>query len=83
MEISVDISLYPIADNFINPIDEFLNHLSANKTINISTGKMSTIITGKYEDVMDVLNNTIKPAFERNLAVFVIKITNACDFCVS
>jgi hypothetical protein len=46
-------------------------------------GKMSTLITGDYEDVILLLVKTIKPIMEKYPSVFSLKITNACKTCKS
>jgi uncharacterized protein YqgV (UPF0045/DUF77 family) len=77
MRVAVDISLYPIADDFLTPIKDVVERLNANSAVEVETNAMSTQIRGEYDDVMAVLNKEMKDTFERNpKAVFVMKILN-------
>ena len=77
MQVAVDISLYPIADDFIPPIDDVIARLNTHASIEVSTNPMSTQLRGEYDDVMSALNQEIKTSFENmQHAVFAIKILN-------
>jgi uncharacterized protein YqgV (UPF0045/DUF77 family) len=77
MRVAVDISLYPLADDFIPPIQDVIERLNAISSIEVLTNAMSTQIRGEYEEVMAALNQEIKKTFEQcPKAVFAIKILN-------
>ena len=77
MRIAVDISLYPLADDFIPPIDDVIKRLNSHESLEVITNPMSTRIRGEYDEVMAVLNREIKTTFESSpKAVFAIKILN-------
>ncbi len=77
MRVAVDISLYPLADDFIPPIKDVIDRLNANSSVDVVTNAMSTQIRGEYDDVMAALNKEIKTTFEQcPKAVFAIKILN-------
>ena len=77
MKVVVDISLYPIADDFIPPIQDVIERLNTHATIEVATNPMSTQVRGEYDDVMAVLDQEIKTTFEQcPKAVFAIKILN-------
>lgn len=77
MRVAVDISLYPIADDFIPPIDDVIERLNSHESIEVATNPMSTQVRGEYDDVMAALNREIKTTFESSpKAVFAIKILN-------
>ena len=77
MRVAVDISLYPIADVFIPPIQDVIKRLNTHAAIEVATNPMSTQVRGEYDDVMAVLNQEIKTTFEEcPKAVFAIKILN-------
>lgn len=42
---------------------------------------MSSLLTGNYEDVMELLNCQLKPFLEKYPSVFMLKISNACKTC--
>jgi uncharacterized protein YqgV (UPF0045/DUF77 family) len=77
MRIAVDISLYPIADDFIPPIDDVIERLNSHDSLEVITNPMSTQVYGEYDVVMAALNREIKATFESSpRAVFAIKILN-------
>ena len=77
MRVAVDISLYPLDQDFIPPIDDVIARLNSHSTIEVETNPMSTQVRGEFDDVMQVLHKEIGTTFE-NLpkAVFAIKILN-------
>ena len=77
MQVAVDISLYPIADDFIPPIDDVIERLNSHESLKVSTNAMSTQVFGEYDEVMDALKIEIGATFETSpRAVFAIKILN-------
>ena len=77
MRVAVDISLYPLADDFIPPIKDVIARLNANSSVEVVTNTMSTQIRGDYDVVMAALNQEIKKTFDQcPKAVFAIKILN-------
>lgn len=77
MRVAVDISLYPLADDFIPPIKDVIDRLNANSLVDVVTNAMSTQIRGEYDEVMAALNQEIRATFEQcPKAVFAIRILN-------
>ena len=77
MQVAVDISLYPLTNDFISPIDDVIERLKAHDALEVITNPMSTQIRGEYDEVMSVINRELKTTFETSRkAVFVIKILN-------
>ena len=77
MRVAVDISLYPLQEDLIPPIDDVIARLKAHDDLQIDTNSMSTQICGEYDIVMSVLTGELKATFERlPKAVFVMKILN-------
>jgi uncharacterized protein YqgV (UPF0045/DUF77 family) len=77
MRVAVDISLYPLADDFLPPIKDVIDRLNAKSSVEVVTNAMSTQIRGEYDEVMAVLNQEIKKTFDQYpKAVFAIKILN-------
>jgi uncharacterized protein YqgV (UPF0045/DUF77 family) len=77
MRVAVDISLYPLADDFLPPIKDVIGRLNANSSVEVVTNAMSTQIRGEYDEVMAVLNQEIKKTFDQYpKVVFAIKILN-------
>lgn len=77
MRVAVDISLYPLADEFIAPIKDVVERLNEASSVEVETNAMSTQIRGEYEDVMAILNREIRATFDQcPKAVFTIRILN-------
>ena len=77
MNIAVDISLYPLDNNFIPPIKDFIKRLQENESIEVVTNPMSMQVRGEYEIVMRIIQKEIKKTFlESSKAVFAIKVLN-------
>ncbi|WP_158870791.1 class I SAM-dependent methyltransferase [Maribellus comscasis] len=81
MEISVEISYYALQGDYNTPVEEFLGTISKNKEITVESGIMSTLISGEYSKVMELLSQSIKPLMEKYPSVFTLKIANACKTC--
>ena len=77
MKIAVDVSLYPLAADFVPPIRDVIGRLNRHSQLEVVTNPMSTQIRGEYDDVMAALKEEMKTTFE-NLpkAVFAVKILN-------
>ena len=75
MKIGVEISLYPLRNDYIPPIRGFIERLNADGRFEVITNDMSTQVFGDYEDVMGALTRELKPTFEREgKAIFVMKV---------
>ena len=77
MNISVDISYYPLQEEFIPPIKDFIARINKNKLLIVKTNGMSTQVFGEFEEVMHTLSSEIKSSFELPHSVFILKIINA------
>lgn len=77
MNISVEISYYPLNEEFVPPIREFINRLHNHDGIITRTNGMSTQVFGEYGQVMDTLKEEIGQSFINPHSVFVMKIINA------
>lgn len=77
MQVAVDISLYPLDEDFIPPIKDVIARLASHDAVEIEYNRMSTQIRGDYDVVMPVLTEEIRTTFENvPKAVFAIKILN-------
>lgn len=75
MQLSVEISLYPLQDAYIDKIDDFLQELNANRQqVEIRTSNMSTRLFGEFHAVTKLLNAAIEHSMQRHgKMVFVVK----------
>ena len=77
MRVAVDISLYPLADDFLPPIKDIVERFNEISSVEVVTNPMSTQIRGEYDEVMAVLNQEIRNTFDQcPKVVFAIKILN-------
>jgi uncharacterized protein YqgV (UPF0045/DUF77 family) len=63
MEVSVELTLTPLQDEFEPPILDFIKALRASK-LKVMENPLSTQIYGDYNAVMETLNREIETAFE-------------------
>lgn len=74
MYLSVQLSCYPLKDDYKPPILELIERLKQTG-LEVYPGRMSTEIFGDYDEVMSVLSDTMKWSFETyGKSVFVAKI---------
>jgi len=74
MNVSIDISMYPLHKDFEKPIIDFIKLLRESEFHTEENG-LSTQIFGEYLAIMDFVNSTIHQALldEKN-CVFILKI---------
>ena len=74
MQVSIEISMYPLRDEFIPPINEFINTLNKADSVEVKTNSISTQVFGDYDDVMDLLKVAMRRSHENwGTSVFVTK----------
>jgi uncharacterized protein YqgV (UPF0045/DUF77 family) len=76
MNISVEISYYPLQEEFIPPIKDFIERMNRYTELQCVTNGMSTQVFGSYDNVMTAITSEIKQSFELPHSVFVLKIVN-------
>lgn len=77
MRVAVDISLYPLAEEFLTPIRDVIERLKAYDALEVAVTPMSTQIRGDYDEVMAALTAEIRETFDTvPKAVFAIRILN-------
>lgn len=63
MEVSVELTLTPLQDDFEPPIIGLIQALR-DSGLTVMENPLSTQVYGSYDDVMQVLNKELKTAFE-------------------
>ena len=77
MQVAVDISLYPLDENFIPPIRDIIERLAAHEEIDVERNRMSTQLRGEFDVVMPILSREIRRTFDDvPKAVFAVRILN-------
>lgn len=79
MEIGVEISLYPLAEQFAPEIHDFIARLAAAGDLKVVSGSFSTQIFGEYERIFEILRRELHATFESRdrqggKAAFVLKV---------
>jgi uncharacterized protein YqgV (UPF0045/DUF77 family) len=80
MHVAVEISLYPLAGEFIPPIEDFIRRIGAREGLRVVTNSMSTQVSGELPVVMRALEEEIATTFAaRYRSVFVMKVLGGGD----
>ena len=75
MKASVDISLYPLADEYIPAIKEFIERVQEYPEIAVVRNDLSTQLYGDFEQIMDLLKVEVRLSWEKyGKGIFVIKL---------
>lgn len=78
MKISIEISMYPLEQNYIPPIQSFIDELNTHPEIKVKTNSMSTQVFGEYDDIMEAIKTSTLNAFgASNKVVMVMKMINS------
>ena len=81
MEITVEISYFPLSENHQQAVNDFIGALSENARIKVEPGIMSSLLIGSYEEIMELLQHEMKLFMEKYPSVFTLKISNSCISC--
>jgi uncharacterized protein YqgV (UPF0045/DUF77 family) len=74
MKVSVDISLYPLNEDYIPAIKEFIESLPQHPDVIVTRNDLSTQLFGDYDVVMDLIKSEIRISWEKyGKGIFVIK----------
>ena len=74
MKVSVDLSLYPLADEYVPAIIDLIHRLQAREGIEVVRNALSTQLFGDYDLVMKALADELRHSWEQHgRAVLVAK----------
>ncbi|MBY6191515.1 YkoF family thiamine/hydroxymethylpyrimidine-binding protein [Microbulbifer agarilyticus] len=74
MQLSVEISMYPLKDEYIPAIKDFIQRLNEHPQLQVISNTMSTQVFGDYDVVMDILKAEMRKSWEQfGRAIFVCK----------
>ena len=77
MQISIEVSLYPLSEKFISPIDNFISCLKKYDSIEVWKNNMSTQLFGEFDDLIKILKVNMDKTFKNETnSVFDLKIVN-------
>ena len=75
MDIGVEMSLYPLNQDYIPAIKDFIDRLNADGRFKIITNSLSTQVFGNYDDVFDLIVKEMRKTYENgDKAIFVMKV---------
>lgn len=75
MHCSIELTLYPLQDEYLPIIQAFINKLNSYKGLKLQTFPTATILSGDYDTAMDCLKDALRWSAEhQGKAVFVAKI---------
>lgn len=77
MKISIDISYYPLKEEFKIHIKSFIKRLEEYSELSIKRNTISTQVFGEFDAVMQIITKEIKKSFELPHSIFVLKIINS------
>jgi uncharacterized protein YqgV (UPF0045/DUF77 family) len=67
--------MYPNKEDFISPINGFIEKINCYEDLKITTFPTSTVVQGEYNHAMKAVQETIAQCYkEFNMAVYVAKI---------
>ncbi len=78
MTISAEISLYPLRETHDADVLQFIEKIQSHPGITVETNAMSTLMTGDYDEIMNLIHEEVRHIFTRQKAVLIVKISNGC-----
>jgi uncharacterized protein YqgV (UPF0045/DUF77 family) len=77
MKLVVEISMYPLKEQYIEPIQEFIDRLNTHESIKVVTSATSTLVSGDYLPTMQLLAEEMQRSHQKvGQAIFVCKFLN-------
>ena len=77
MKLVAEISMYPLKEQYIQPIQEFIDRLNTYKNVKVITTATSTTVSGEYLPTMQMLAEEMQRSHEKiGQAIFVCKFLN-------
>ncbi|WP_133469304.1 hypothetical protein [Paraglaciecola marina] len=77
MKLVAELSMYPLKEQYIAPIQDFIDRLNSYDDIKVSTSATSTIVSGDYLPTMKLLAEEMQRSHkEVGQAIFVCKFLN-------
>ncbi|MDN4500802.1 hypothetical protein QX776_00145 [Alteromonadaceae bacterium BrNp21-10] len=77
MQVVAEISLYPLNEKYIAPIQAFIDRLNTYPQLSVNTGSTSTVVAGEYLPTMQILAEEMQRSHQEiGQAIFVCKFLN-------
>ncbi|MGC8857844.1 MAG: hypothetical protein ACP5P3_01880 [Ignavibacteria bacterium] len=79
MKVTVDISYYPLVDNYVEHILNFIERLRNYREIDVRIGSLSSLVIGELSDILKIFELEMSKSMEKFPSVFTLKIVNSCN----
>jgi uncharacterized protein YqgV (UPF0045/DUF77 family) len=77
MKLVAEISMYPLNEQYIEPIQTFIDRLNGYANLHVVTSATNTVVSGDYLPTMEVLAKEMQRSHEEvGQAIFVCKFLN-------
>ena len=74
MDVSVEVSMYPLKDEYIPAIQSFIDRVNTYPELHVLTNTMSTQLFGEFDFLMEVMRDEMRRSYETfGRAIFVCK----------
>lgn len=75
MEVTIEVSMYPLKDDYIPSIESFIERVKKVEGITVNVNTLSTQLFGPYDLVMETVQREIKNSYNKeHQAIFVMKV---------
>lgn len=74
MRITIELSLYPLTEDYVTPIRNFIARLKTYQELEVVTNATSTQIVGEHAYVFEVLSKETAITFASGHNIFVMKV---------
>ncbi len=75
LKIAVEVSMYPLCDEYLPAIDDFLAALAGDEAVEVQTNRMSTLLYGDYDGVLNLLRRAMRESHQsHHHAAYVCKL---------
>ncbi len=72
MNASIEISMYPLTNDYGTPILQFIERLKSYTALQVSSNTMSTQVFGPYDELMNAITKEVRQSFEKETDVVVV-----------
>ncbi|MEX0967883.1 MAG: YkoF family thiamine/hydroxymethylpyrimidine-binding protein [Bacteroidia bacterium] len=72
---SLEISFYPLEENYKEIILDFINSIKKNEKLEVEVNSFSTQIFGDYDEIMKLLSTELKEVLSRQPSIAVMKLS--------
>jgi len=74
MQVTIDISMYPNKEDFIEPIKSFIKKINAYKNLKVITYPTSTVIQGEFKYAMNSVQECMSSCHQDYRSIYVMKV---------